>query len=670
MSKNYDNSSMRVQDAVEACRMYPNNYLGDREIGGSTQTIHEIISNSTDEAKSGFGNKINITIHKDCSVTVEDFGRGIPVDWNPKQNMWNWDIAFQKIHGGGKLADDRSNYRKSGGQHGIGAGVTAMTSEWFKCESRRDGYIYSLEFKRGTFTGDADKVLKKTKDPKGKSQQTGTKISWKPDAQPDPNLKRPVFSDINYDLEGLKKWIKASAITTKGVSYNLVDEREGFKETYFYKNGMVDFVKELTNNDKDVVINEVIASGKGKDGPNDPVYELDADIVFAFTQGISHSSFYHNNIPLGWGGSPKLAMEKGFIDFFSKQLKSKGTLKKEGLAFEDIGENLIFISHTETEDPPSFKGQTKDLISNSFIEQFMIQQINRKLTEWAKENPLELDKVNKQIEVNQESRLTSASVKQLTKEKLSGEIKLSAKILKLTECDSDDVNITEVYFCEGDSASSIKDARDAKFQAIYAMRGKPKNVMKMNLGKILEHQILMDILKVIGTGVQLGGKKNQIGDYDFTKRKFGKYIIASDADSDGDHIACLMLTIFYTLMPDLLEKGCVYRLLTPLFVNELKDGDIKEAYTDKDQDEIIKKFGDKIKKTSRYKGLGEWRSEDIEPYIDPNKNRKLVQYTIEDAKKAKEVIEMWMAGDAEVRRTFINEHGDEYKDLDFSGGSE
>lgn len=1025
MSKEYGNNSIRRQDDREACRKRLPTYFGTTELAGAVQSIKEILSNAIDEEKvKDKKGKVKLTIHKDNSITVEDEGRGLPLDWNKNENCYNAELMLSTLHAGGKFDDNRGdNFVDSAGMNGLGLTVTALSSKWIKVESRRDGYIYNIEMKEGYYSKDNDvaKSLKKEKDPKGKNQKTGTKISWKCDTD-------EVYLDDNFDLEEIKSWVDMQARLADGVVIELKDERVDFKQDYCYKDGLRTFMESQVDDPKSIV--EFEFKGTGKDSPKQKnPYEVRGRVLFAFTDGKkTDSMWYHNSLPMTLGGSPKNAEQNAFINFFSKRCKG---VKK--LEFSDIQENLIFYSNTLTQIAPAFKNQTKDALGMPFIEQCLQGNIEKNLEKWAKDNPLELDKMTQQIEANNQARLTSASVKQLTKEKLSGKIKLSDKILKLTECDSDDVNITEVYFClkgdtkiklldgtnptieslvgkkdlwaystnkngamipakikevfetqkvdklvkitfndgsviectpehkflnredcswvqakdltigqslfsmkfgvshlghttvyipgndgedyiaynnkdtkgkyykgvyedvhkrvalylgiadkfdgetfmdihhkdlnkqnndpsnlqyltkkehlaihnkinyengtmdyenkhftkesrermqtavyrrseeginkqrnavsqawrdgkyknatwadtfnknrklpdgkdityknkllkfakkcidktgdltrdtyeaersltnkrvcyakyetaltyfgtlenfkeeaknynleiinietvtynkkipvyclnidnnfhsfvlengiithncEGDSASSIKDARDAKFQAIYAMRGKPKNVMKMNLGKILEHQVLMDILKVIGTGVQLGGKKNQIGDYDFTKRKFGKYIIASDADSDGDHIACLMLTIFYTLMPELLEKGCVYRLLTPLFVNELKDGTIKEAYTDKDQDEILKKFGDKIKKTSRYKGLGEWNSEDIEPYVDPNKNRKLVQYTIEDAKKAKEIMEMWMAGDAEVRRTFINEHGDEYKDLDFSGGSD
>lgn len=662
MAKEYGNNSIRRQDDREACRKRLPTYFGTTELAGAMQSIKEILSNAIDEEKvKDKKGKVKLTIHKDNSITVEDEGRGLPLDWNKNENCYNAELMLSTLHAGGKFDDNRGdNFVDSAGMNGLGLTVTALSSKWIKVESRRDGYIYNIEMKEGYYSKDNDvaKSLKKEKDPKGKNQKTGTIISWKCDTD-------EVYLDDNFDLEEIKSWVDMQARLADGVVIELKDERVDFKQDFCYKDGLRTYMESQVEDPKSIV--EFEFKGTGKDSAKQKSsYEVRGRVLFAFTDGKkTDSMWYHNSLPMTLGGSPKNAEQNAFLNFFSKRCKG---VKK--LEFSDIQENLIFYSNTLTQIAPAFKNQTKDALGMPFIEQCLQGNIEKNLEKWAKDNPLELDKMTQQIEANNQARLTSASVKQLTKEKLSGKIKLSDKILKLTECDSDDVNITEVYFCEGDSASSIKDARDAKFQAIYAMRGKPKNVMKMNLGKILEHQVLTDILKVIGTGVQLGGKKNQIGDYDFTKRKFGKYIIASDADSDGDHIACLMLTIFYTLMPELLEKGCVYRLLTPLFVNELKDGSVKEAYTDKDQDEILKKFGDKIKKTSRYKGLGEWRSEDVEPYIDPNKNRKLVQYTIEDAEKAKETIEMWMAGDAEVRRAFINEHGDEYKDLDFSGGSE
>lgn len=665
MSKNYDNNSMSVQDDRQAIRDYPNVYLGSTDERAVLQTVIEITSNSADEARAGFGNKINITINKDSSIKIEDFGRGLPLDYNDKQKKWNWWIACCKLHGGGKLkgTESRDLYKFSAGQHGIGLSATQLTSKWCKVISKRDGYVYSIEFKDGNpVESNFDKALKKEKDPKGKSQQTGTIIEWLSDDT--------IFSSLDFDGEELKTFVKAQAICNENITFNLEDKRNSFKESYCYKEGIKSFGEECLQN-KNIITPIILeAKGSGKDSPKQSSYEVEAKIYYAFTDNINHNSYYHNSIPLEYGGSPKKAMEIAFTDFFTKQLKAKGTLKKEGLEFDDVGDNLVFISSTFTQEPPAYENQTKKAIKNQFIQDFIVQQITKSLIDWSKNNPLELDKLNQVVAANQEARLFAGSQKALKKEKLSGKIKLSDKIEKLTECDSDDNTITEVYFCEGDSASSIKDARDAKFQAIYALRGKIVNVLKMNINDIINKPILMEVIKVIGTGIQVGDPKaNKVGDFNIDNRRFDKYIIASDADIDGDHIASLMLTLFYKLMPELLEKGHVYRLMAPLFVNKLKDGTKKEAYTDAEQEAILKKYGKDIKKTNRYKGLGEWNGEDFEPYMAPA-TRKLVQYTIEDAKKSAAQIELWMGNDSDLRKAYLAENGDEVANLDFNGSEE
>lgn len=654
MAKAYGNESISSQTAVETCRNNLPTFFGSIDLSGAQQSIKEILSNSIDEAKVGAGNEIKVTIGKDNSVKIEDFGRGLPVDWNKKENNWNWILTLQTLHSGGKFADNRDNFKNSTGLNGLGLAVTAMSSKWFKCESRRDGYIYHVELENGVpVEKNIDKVLKKEKDPKGNKQQTGTIISWKCDTD-------EVYLSDDFDLEFLKNWCKTQAILTDDVAIVLEDKRNNFKEIYKYKNGIETFAKEEVG--ENTKFTEIDIKGSGKDAPTRKAYEVTGRVLFTFTEK-ANSYWFHNSLPLTSGGSPKKAEETAFVNFFGKQLKNKD------LTFEDIQENLFFISNTLTQIPPTFKNQTKEAIDMPFIEQFLVGQITKALTNWAKENPLDLDKINQQITVNIEARKSAKSQRQLTKEKLSGKIKLTDKIDKLTECRSKDNNINEVFIVEGDSAAgTLITARNSDFQAVYALRGKIKNVLKMNLSDILSFPILTNVIKVIGTGIEIpSGKKgtNKLGDFDINNRRFSKFIISTDSDSDGEgHITSLLLTLFYTLMPELLREGRVYQLMTPLFVFDIGNEKIS-AYTDKERDEIIKKYGNKIKKVSRYKGLGEWTAKDFRKFLNPQ-TRRLLRFTIKDAKKAKDQLELWMADDSEPRKKYLTEHGQEFKDLELS----
>lgn len=655
--KDYSNEAIVKLEGPQQVRQKIQMYFGTDGPDGTFHSVLEVLANSIDEAREGFGSDIWLTIHKDNSYTIKDQGRGLPMGINKKYNEYNYKLTMETLHAGGKMDNTKAdaNYENSLGTNGVGLTATNFSSKWLKAESKRDGKIYTIEYKEGIING----KFKEEKDSKGKNQVTGTVISWLPDDS--------VFTEINLEKERFQELLRDQAIVNKGLKFHFEDQRDGTKEDYYFLEGILGYAKTLV---KDKLTDPIYFEfeGSGKDKPNRPTYKVKGEVVILFNNELSESKYYHNASYLKNGGSPAKAKERAMFDFFKDQLKKKGVLKKE-FDFKDIQESLLFISNTSST-KTSYQGQTKFAIDNKFIEDFMTSQITKALNDWAKNNPLELDKVNKQVEINQESRLTSSNIKQLTKEKLAGKIKLSDKIDKLVECDSEDVNITEVYFAEGDSASSIKDARDAKFQAIYAMRGKIVNVLKMNLNDILNKPVLMEVIKVIGTGIQVdNGRQNKIGDFDFEKRRFGKYIIASDADIDGDHIASLLITLFYKLMPQLIEKGCVYRLMAPLFVNKLKDGTIKEAYTDAEQEEILKKFSSQIKKTNRYKGLGEWNGEDFEPYMAPE-TRKLVQYTLNDAKKSAEEIELWMGNDSDKRKEYLNKHGSEFQNLDFNGAEE
>ena len=664
MGKEYGNESMQEQETVVAVRMYPNNYLGTKGIEGTTQTIHEILSNSVDEAKSGYGKKIIVKIHKDCAVTIQDFGRGIPLDINPKTKKWNWDIAFMKIHAGGKMADDRSNYKKSGGQHGIGAGVTQMSSEWFKCESRRDGYILNVEFKEGRpVEKDINKVLKKQKDPKGSKQITGTTVSWKPDIRPDKDGNR-VFTSIDYDLEELKKWVQSQAVTCKGVEFILEDERVGFKQSYFYKDGLKEFVQELLGKDSKKEIYEIIATGSGRDDKDSKVYEVDCDVVFAFTDGIGYSAYYHNNIPMGQGGSPDEAMKEAFVSYFTDELKKKKMLDgKKIIKWEDIGENLIFISHTETEEPPSFKGQTKDLIANYFIKQFLITQISKKLKEWSKENSLEFDNVCKQISINVESRTKASEIRSVTKQNLSEKMGMKTdRIKNFVDCLSKEVSERELFISEGLSAqSSLKQARNGRTQALMCIRGKSLNLYKADYKKIFENDLVMDMMKVVGTGVEVeNGRKNTLGDFNIENRRFDKIILSADADVDGLHIVSLLLTMFYKLTPKLIEQGYIYVLDTPLFEIKVLDGVDKGkyfyAYSDEEMEKISK--GRKVS-LARNKGLGEVDKEQMSIFLSPE-TRRLTKITMNDIKKAKKTLDLFMDENSQERKDYMMNNGERF----------
>lgn len=524
MAKDYGVDSIQRQSELEAVRMYPNVYLGSDDLAGATQTIYEILANSVDEANSGFGNKIDVIIHKDNSVTIKDRGRGVPMDLNKKTGQYTYESVFCKLHAGGKLKGSRNNYNASAGQHGIGATATNFSAKWFKVESRRDGYIFKVAFNEGVLDGKFEKT-KDTKTP----QKTGTTISWKPDEK--------VFTSIDFDIEELRYWIKSQAICSDNVEFVLKDERNSVNESYKYENGILSYAQEILGEEEklsDITLFE--ASGAGKDKADRPNYTVNAKVAFAFTNKTNHYSFYHNSIPLPTGGAPKRAMQRAFSEYFKGELKKNNPTAAKEIEFDDVAESLVCVISTTTKEPPSFENQTKKSISNKFIEDFLTLQITKHLKDWAKDNPMELEKVTNQVAINIQSRKSASAQKLATKQKLTNKIKLDDRIKNFVDCRNKEPKDRELFIAEGLSAmGSLKQARNGESQALLAIRGKILNTLKSDYSTIFKNELIMDIMKLVGTGVEMkGGKgKNNLGNFDIENRRFDKIIIATDQDIDG-----------------------------------------------------------------------------------------------------------------------------------------
>ena len=647
MGKEYNNESIKKLSEIEKARKKTPIFFGTTGLNGCYHTITEIVANSVDEAKKGYGNKIYVTVDKDNSWTVEDEGRGLPMAYNKKEKTENYKLNLEVLFAGGKMEDD-GTYEMALGTNGCGLCATNFTSEWCKVESRRDGKIYTVGYKEGIETDKFKEVVDKNK-----KQKTGTKVSWLPDLK--------VFKDRVIPKEMVSHYLKLQAMITKGVTFYFEDKRDNTKEEFYFEKGIVGYAQELAGNETlsdPIVIN---CDGKGRDRADLDDYRVKAEIVILFNGKKSLQEYYHNSSFLKNGGSPHTAKDRAMLEFFSDELKKKGLIKNS-LNISDIDENMIFISNSFSS-KADYEGQTKFAVDNKFLEDFLTENILKSLKEWSKNSKMDFEKVCKEISISCESRVKANETKSITKQKLGGAIKLSQKIDKFTECKSKDNEITECFFVEGDSASgTIKNARNSDFQSVYALRGKPKNVLKMNTSEILGYPILVNILKVIGTGIQLESKKkNAIGDFDINNRRFKKYIFATDSDIDGMHIQALLMTIFYRLMRPLIEEGYVYILNTPLFIVDTPDGSI-DCYSDEEKDSILKKYGNKVKKISRYKGLGEFNADQFERFLKPD-TRHLTQITLEDCKQASEKIELWMGKDSDPRKAYILKHGAEVKDL-------
>lgn len=652
MSTHYGNDSLSIQSDKDAIRMYPNVHLGSADINGAMQTIKEILSNSVDEAIAGYGNTINLTIHKDGSVTVEDFGRGLPMDYNKNEDKYNWEIALCILHGGGKFKNTKSNSyaTETAGQHGIGSSATQLSSEFCTVASKRDGYIYTMHFEKGEPVG----KLSKVKDSDGKvSQITGTTFTWKPDIE--------VFTDIDFDINSIVEWVKLQAIANKNIYFNVIDERNSYNNTFYYEHGIYDYAAELISSstntsDHNIVLSELIkinGSGVGRDTIKRPTYEVCSNIVFSFCNTPT-TMYFHNGLHLEYGGSPKHAMEDAFTQFFTTALKKKGILKSKELKFDDIKENLLFICATTTQVPPSFENQTKKAISNKFIQEFLTSQILNKLTEWSSTATLEFDKVCEQISINNESRNAAISHRAITKQKLTKNLNgMKNKIPNYVDCRSKDVTKKELYIAEGTSAlSALKQARDPETQALMPIRGKIKSVYKVKQTDALNSELIKHLIQLIGTNINTKTTK-----CDVSAINFDKIIFATDADQDARHIVSLLLTLFYTFMPEVIEAGHVYHLKTPLYEIFYKDGTEALAYDDDEKEALIK--NKQVKHINRNKGLGEIDAHMMKICLDPN-TRQLVQFTLKDAELAKQYMDLFMGADSSVRKEYIEEHMHEY----------
>ena len=645
---NYGNESIRALEKTEQVRLKPAVIFGSNDINGCTQSLFEILSNSIDEAREGYGDKIELTIHKDNSITVRDFGRGVPMAMNKKEGKHNYELVFDHLYAGGKY--NSNDYTYSLGTNGLGATATNYASKWFKVESIRDGKKYFVEYEQGV---QKDKL--KTEPSK---EHTGTTISFLPDLE--------VFTDIVIDREVLIETLKSQAIVNAGLTFIFKDEREKFKEEYCYPEGILGYAKELVGEETLTDPINFTFEGSGKDRADKPNYKVKGEIVIIFNNKKDEALYFHNSSPLSYGGSPRRAKEAALTEFFKSELKKKDANRVKELEYEDIQDSLVFISNTFSTET-SYENQTKKAINNKFIEDFLTLQITKHLQEWAKNNPLELDKVTNQISINIQSRKSASAQKLATKQKLSGKIKLDDRIKNFVDCRNKDAEGRELFIAEGLSAmGSLKQARNGESQALLAIRGKILNTLKSDYNTIFKNELIMDIMKLVGTGVEMSGNKknDKLGNFDINNRRFDKIIIATDQDVDGLHIIALCLTLFYKLTPELLRQGYIYFLDTPLFEIQVLEGNDKGktlyAFTDKEMLEMTKDIKCKV---SRNKGLGEVDYQTMSIFMDP-KTRHLTQATMEDAKEAEKMFELFMGADSTDRKEFITLHGKEYTDLD------
>lgn len=647
----YDNNSLSTLAEKEKVRLRPGVIFGSDDIEGCQHTLSEIVGNSRDEAQEGFGSVIEITRFRDCSIKVKDYGRGIPLEYNAKEDKYNWEIVFMILYGGGKYDNnDNSNYQYSIGLNGLGTAATQFASEYMDVTVCRDGYEYNLHFEKGDNIGG----LKKT--PYTESY-TGTTIKWKPDLS--------VFNDIDIPLEFFKETLKRQAIVNQGVKFVLYDEAVDTTFSYYYENGIKDYLLEISKEKQFTDLLYFTKETKGKDRDDKPEYKVKSEIAFLFSNENNLLEYYHNSSFLEHGGAPDKAVKNAFVAAIDKLIKGKDKYKKteKKISFIDVQDSLILVTNTFST-ITSYENQTKKAITNKFIQETLTELLKEKLEIYFTENNVAAEKIANQILANKRSRekaeLTRIDVRKKLSQDISG---IGNKVKKFVNCRSKDKNETELFIVEGDSAlGSTKMGRDATFQAIMPIRGKILNCLKADYTKIFKSDIIVDLLKVLGCGVEIKSKHNkELSTFDLDKLRWNKIIICTDADVDGFQIRTLILTMIYVLAPTLIEQTKVYIAESPLYEITDKKGKAFFAYSETEKTAILKTLK-KDYRIQRSKGLGENEPEMMWQTTMNPKTRRLIRVTPSEAERAKEMFELLLGNNIKGRKQLITDKGHLYLD--------
>ena len=651
--RQYTNESISMLKGADRVRLKPAVIFGSDGLEGCEHSVFEIVSNSIDEAREGYGSVIEVKRFLDKSIEVTDRGRGIPVDYNAVEDRFNWELVFCELYAGGKYKNNTGeNYEYSLGLNGLGACATQYSSEYMDVTVYRDGYKYELHFEKGENIGGLKKEEYNYK-------HTMTRIKWRPDLE--------VFTDINIPAEYFENILKKQAIVNKGLVFKFKDEVEygKFEEKEFvYENGIVDYIKETVGEDGLTEIKYCDAERRGRDREDKPEYKVKLSVAFCFSNKVNLLEYYHNSSFLEHGGSPDKAVTNAFVyavDHYLKQ-NNKYNKNESKISFGDIKDCLVLVSNSFST-VTSYENQTKKAITNKFIADAMIEFLRHELELYFIENKVEAEKIANQVLVNKRSREHAEKARINVAKKLSGSIDVTNRVQKFVDCRTKDVSKREVYIVEGDSAlGSCKLGRDSEFQAIMPVRGKILNCLKADYDKIFKSDIIVDLLKILGCGVEISSKHNKnISNFDIANLRWDKIIICTDADVDGFQIRTLILTMLYRLAPTLISEGKVYIAESPLFEITYKDG-VKFAYNEKEKAEIIAKYGNKCS-IQRSKGLGENEPEMMwETTMNPE-TRRLIQVVSEDAEQTSRMFDILLGDDLVSRKEYIANNGHKYLEM-------
>ena len=648
----YGNESIKSLKGADRVRKRPAVIFGSDGLEGCEHSVFEIMSNSIDEAREGYGNKICVTRFLDGSVEVQDFGRGIPVDYNKNEDKYNWELLFCEMYAGGKYDNGGDNYEFSLGLNGLGLCATQYASEYMEAEIHTDGYKYTLHFEKGENIGG----LKKEKYDK---KDTGTRIKWKPDLD--------VFTDINIPIEYFQETIKRQAIVNDGVKFILKNQTTASKfETfeYCYNDGIMDYVKEIAGDTAFTTPQYWECERKGKDREDLPEYKLKIKSAICFSLKNQLKEYYHNSSFLEHGGAPEKAFRSAFVNQINAYLKANNKYSKNDgqINIQDVEDCIIFVvSSFSTQ--TSYENQTKKAITNKFIQEAMTDFFRKQLEVYFIENKMDADKISNQVLINMRARIKAENTRKTLKTSLQSKMDMTNRIQKFVDCRSKDVDEREVFIVEGDSAlGACKQARDASFQAIMPVRGKILNCLKSDYDKIFKSEIITDLIKVLGCGVEVKSKAaKDLSLFDINNLRWSKILICTDADVDGFHIRTLILTMIYRLMPKIIEAGKVYIAESPLYEVTCKD-QTYFAYNEKEMDEIKEEIGDQKYTVQRSKGLGENEAEMMALTTMNPKTRRLIKVTPDDAQKTSEMFDLLLGDNLEGRKEYISDYGHLYLD--------
>ncbi len=649
----YGNDSITMLKGADKVRKRPAVIFGSDGLDGCEHSIFEVISNSIDEARAGFGNKIIITYYRNHDIEVEDFGRGCPVDYNNNEKRFNWELVYCELYAGGKYDASAESYEYSLGLNGLGLCATQFASEFMDVEVIRDGFKYSLHFEKGNNVGG----LKKEE---CKKKQTGTKTRWRPDLE--------VFTDINVSEEYFHDILKRQAVVNPNILFLFRFENEagGFNETEFlYENGITDYASEIAGADALTAVQHWTAEKKGRDREDKPEYKVKLDVALTFSNKVKLTEYYHNSSFLEHGGSPEDAVKRAFTAQIDSYIKSvNGYQKNESkIKYEDVEECLVLISSSFSTQT-SYENQTKKAITNKFIREAMTEFLRHQLEIYFIENPDDAKRISEQILLNKRSRENAEKTRLNMKKKLTGTIDLANSVEKFVDCRTKDISRREIYIVEGDSAlGSVKLARDAEFQAVIPIRGKILNCLKAEYTKIFKSDIITDLIKVLGCGVEVTTKANkELSTFDINNFRWNKIVICTDADVDGFQIRTLILTMLYRLTPTLIEQGYVFIAESPLFEINTKEKTYF-AYTEQEKQRILEQIGNKKYTLQRSKGLGENEPDMMNLTTMNPDTRRLIKVTADDIRASAEIFEMLLGDDLQGRKDYISEYGADYLEL-------